>query len=258
MLKNFFTAACGLFIVSSLAFCQEPIRVIPIGDSITAGFHGSPSGSYRQVVQERLDAVGTAYDFVGNFRRGNADVFDTDHQGIPGAAIAGTLETVGSPLQEYDPDFALILLGTNLHFSSPDSDFASDYRELFEHINENTSDISIVISTVPGFGDGFGSLPGSVDFRNEFVFPAINAGIRQAASEFENVTVVDLFSEFDIETDLASDGVHPNLFGQQKLGNLFADELISQISATSVSSIPEPSGISVVVGFCLLLRRIRR
>ena len=257
-MKLLITLFCMLSCSSSI-LGEEPYIIMSIGDSITSGGHGNPSGFYRQTTQERLTEVGIGFDFVGDFRSGNPDVFDNEHQGITGAWLGATFRTLPSPLEAHDPDFALVLLGTNVHNNPPDDDFASNYRELLQFITDRTSDVSIIIATVPGFSDDFGPngfTQEDIDFRNEQVFPAINAGIRTAAAEFDNTVVVDYSAIIDLETDISFDGVHPNLFGQQKLGNLFADELVAQIGVAV--PVPEPSGFVVLTLMAFAIVSLRR
>ena len=255
----------GVFSVfgSSTLLADDPISIISIGDSITGGFHGTPSGTYRETVQDRLNLEGYNFDFVGEYRAGNAG-YDRDHQGSSGASIQRITNTIAPVLQNNQPDYALVLAGTNNHFAAPDLDaFVDLYTELAETINENSPDVSIIFSTVPKFGYDFPArnywTDAFVDQRNSVTFPNINAAIELVASRYDNVTTVDFFSEIDIETDLAADRIHPNLFGQQKLGDLFADELIGQLSATAV---PEPSNgillIAASLGWIVLQTRRRK
>jgi hypothetical protein len=161
----------------------------------------------------------------------------------------------GSVVNENQPDFALILAGTNNHWQAPVfDDFVDRYDSLLRMIRDNSSQTSIIISTVPKFGYDRPDTPywtdEFVDTRNNILFPNMNLAINSVAERFDNVTVVDLYSEIDITTDLSVDGVHLNLYGQEKLGHLFGGEVIRQINA-----VPEPSvgGVTLFAFLMLLL-----
>src|SRR5689334_13802099 len=64
------------------AAAATPLRVMPLGDSITWGV-GSPSGnSYRSFLANKLTAEGHTLDFVGSGRNGTMS--DPDNEGHSG------------------------------------------------------------------------------------------------------------------------------------------------------------------------------
>lgn len=227
------------FVVSASDVSADVV-IMPFGDSVTAGFHGDPPGSYRQELQTRLEGEGIAYDFVGQYSRGDKD---PDHRGHSGAKIEYMIDNFGPAVAQFQPDFVLVLAGTNNHFSVPDFDaFFALYDKLVHTIIDNSPQSSIVISTVPKFGYDRVFSPlltywtdEWVDNRNAVTFPNMNAAIYAVADNYPNVEVVDFYSAIDISTDLSQDAVHPNLYGQQKLAKLFGDELLHQLS-----TVPEP------------------
>jgi len=182
----------------------EVVTIMPVGDSITAGYNGPPTelrGSYRQELGTLLSGAGIEHDFVGEFERGPGD---NEHQGVSGASIGRMTLDYGPAIETYQPDYALVLAGTNNHFDEPnDAYFAQQYRDLLNTIRDNSPETTIVISTVPKFG--YDRVPETsywtndfVDFRNDETFPSMNRAIRQVASEFQDVTVVDYYATFDI------------------------------------------------------------
>lgn len=258
-----FRSACSIACLS-LLFCAssraDTVTVMPIGDSITAGTNGSPSdlrGSYRYELGLLLGQAGIDVDFVGEFKRG---LGDNDHQGVSGAPISAMVDNFGPAIAIHQPDYALVLAGTNNHFQGPDDEFfVENYTNLINTIRDNSPNTSIIISTVPKFG--YDRIPETaywtnefVDFRNSETFPSMNRAIRQVANQFNDVAVVDFYAELDIQQDLVPDAVHPNLYGHQKLANLFYGELSSQISA-----VPEPaSAVGLLVLSAGVLSRRRR
>lgn len=203
--------------------------VMSMGDSHTIGGHGSPSGRYRTELNNSLFADGIDANFVGEFSAQGR------HQAVAGKGIGYMTNHFGSAVANYQPDVILVLAGTNNHFAPPVfSDFVDRYNGLLDMIEANSPGSEVIISTVPKFAYDRPDTPywtdEWVDYRNEVVFPNMNDAIYHVASSRDWVSVVDLYSIVDIENDYATDAVHLNLYGQQKLAGLFHRAL----------TIPEP------------------
>jgi lysophospholipase L1-like esterase len=97
---------------AAAAVAARPIRIMPLGDSITWGV-GSPStSSYRAALWDRLTAqAGYAVDFVGSQRSGALP--DTDNEGHSGWRIDEIAANVDGWLGTYQPDVVLLHIGTN-------------------------------------------------------------------------------------------------------------------------------------------------
>src|SRR5689334_8226516 len=92
MLKVF----CGALLAALLAVppvasastvdaAAAPVRVMPLGDSIT---QGGSIGGYRLDLGTKLRAAGRSIDFVGSLTDGPASMPDRNHEGHPGWTIA--------------------------------------------------------------------------------------------------------------------------------------------------------------------------
>ena len=110
------TTVLFAFILSAVAFAA-PIKIMPIGDSITYGQGWDPQGGYRAVLREKLVTAGYDVDYVGT-QSGNpgtlAQSGDIQHEGHPG----WTVERVTSALPEWfakvdAPHVILLKIGTN-------------------------------------------------------------------------------------------------------------------------------------------------
>lgn len=258
----------GTVLLSLLYYCSlcsighAEVSIMPLGDSITVGYQGAPAGSYRQELQTILNDAGIDHDFVGDFRKGSFS--DPDHQGTTGYTIDDMIVAYGPSIRAHNPDIVLVLAGTNNHWQSPVvSEFETRYQSLVDLIRTNAPASKIILSMVPKFGyDPSESSYWTdewVDNRNENIFPVMNAAISLVAAVNPNTTVVDFHSAIDVQTDLASDAVHLNLNGQQKLARLFGDEIIRLNSVT----IPEPSMLAFPASMFVLFtsrhrRKIRR
>jgi len=129
---------------------RKPLRILPLGDSITRGSYlskavGLPhpdSGGWRKALQDKLRATGLTFDFVGELnyaafgRDGVVDPnFDPDHQGLAGFSNAriltgGVVPTppdvhtalgvkeitahgIAEVLEKQQPDVSLLMSGAN-------------------------------------------------------------------------------------------------------------------------------------------------
>ncbi|MEV4136514.1 GDSL-type esterase/lipase family protein [Dactylosporangium sp. NPDC049742] len=94
------------------AVTTRPVKVMPLGDSITWG-EGSPTtSSYRAPLYSRLVAnAGYNIDFVGSQRSGSLP--DTDNEGHSGWRIDQIAASANGWLATYQPDVILLHIGTN-------------------------------------------------------------------------------------------------------------------------------------------------
>ncbi len=122
------------------AMAKEPLRIMPLGDSITQG--GGPDHSYRGFLQQQLNAAGYSYDFVGSYGnivppggeatwawadetqsnyRGSLDRDFEGHGGFQAGqpeAVVGykdhmLAQMVPTDIPLFQPDIVLLHIGTN-------------------------------------------------------------------------------------------------------------------------------------------------
>ncbi|MFG2039984.1 GDSL-type esterase/lipase family protein [Dactylosporangium sp. NPDC048998] len=94
------------------AVATRPIRIMPLGDSITYGVGSPSSSSYRAALWNRLAVqAGYAIDFVGSQQSGALP--DTDNEGHSGWRIDQIAANVDGWLATYQPDVVLLHIGTN-------------------------------------------------------------------------------------------------------------------------------------------------
>jgi lysophospholipase L1-like esterase len=126
--------AAGGFAPADATSLPRPLRIWPLGDSITVGFSEPQSspGGYRTVLDQVLSQVGTAHRFVGSWSTNSSVTLDlrdqSHHDGHNGyrvdqvrrdldAVAHGETDIGGRWLtraaQPLNPDVALVLLGTN-------------------------------------------------------------------------------------------------------------------------------------------------
>ncbi len=113
-------------VVTAKANAAAPIRILPLGDSITQGGRADRAEyTYRYPLYFRLKEAGYNVDFIGSLNKGlNSDAvwpdkkgvaFDLDHEGHYGWKTAAVRDKLDEWMKAYSapPDIALIHLGTN-------------------------------------------------------------------------------------------------------------------------------------------------
>jgi lysophospholipase L1-like esterase len=88
-----------------------PLRILPLGDSITWGFYnGQGTNGYREQLRTRLVAAGASVDLVGTLRSGT--MTDNENEGHSGWVISQVRGVLG-PALAFQPNVVLIHLATN-------------------------------------------------------------------------------------------------------------------------------------------------
>lgn len=129
---------------------SDPVRIVPIGDSITQGRGwGVPTYSYRYPLWKMLIDAGVDLDFVGSLNGGfesnpswpayNDIPFDLDHEGHWGWRTDSIRDSLANWLGGYTPDIALILLGTN--DAGPDNTEGLSHAQSADRTKEEIRDI---------------------------------------------------------------------------------------------------------------------
>jgi hypothetical protein len=134
-----------------------PIKVMPLGDSITVGKYSgtntsSPGGDfddigYREDLYTLLTGAGYTIDFVGTTSNGVfADPDHEGHNGVTDEYIADNIynEDDGENwLNLYSPDVVLLHIGTNLLDPDP-----SDVQDILDEIDDYESDMSSTLIVI--------------------------------------------------------------------------------------------------------------
>jgi|GEM_PF-1313828 len=201
----------------------EPVRIMPLGDSIT----GSP-GCWRALLWRDLtDAGYTNIDFVG-FRAGDGCGFPYDHENeghggmlVTNLARSGQLSTW---LSATNPDIVLMHFGTNDVWSSlPTQTILDAYSTLVSQMRANNPNMTILVAQIIPMDSARSCATCAQGVQ------ALNAAIPAwAASEStaqSPVIVVDQWTGFDTDAD-TYDGVHPNASGDAKIAQNWLEALI--------------------------------
>jgi len=119
------TILTALFLIIGVArsFAGGPVKIMPVGDSITAGEHYKfpaleERTGYRKALYDMLVGDGYQVDFVGSQSHGMRpedakDWYDWNSEAYPGWTIPAIASKVNTALREYRPDILLVHVGTN-------------------------------------------------------------------------------------------------------------------------------------------------
>lgn len=119
-----YLASILLALLLSCCYAQdEPIKIMPVGDSITAGEHyGHPALNercgYRKELYQKLTNAGKNVDFVGTQSHGmrspnDKDWYDWNNEAYPGWKIPDIARMLKISLEINQPDILILHVGTN-------------------------------------------------------------------------------------------------------------------------------------------------
>jgi acyl-CoA thioesterase I len=206
-----------------------PLRIMPVGDSITAGVWGAPNlseATYRYWLHEGLVDAGFGFDFVGphNAHPSGGGYFaqgtwDHDSFSTPGWRVSNMGLGIHQTVTAYDPQVLLVLIGINdlLSGGTPEA-AALDLESALLAARAASPTLDLLVAKIPPAGP---SLDESVRQYNglvESLTARLDAGDARART-------VDLFEGFDRQLH-SYDDLHPNATGEQ----LIADRWLSGLS----------------------------
>ena len=245
---------------------QPPLKIMPLGDSITAGYGSDATGGYRLPLQQKLAAAGIAYQFVGTQATHNptpapAQPNHEGHDGWTMSQIDGIVKGVGSVVTQYNPDVIFLMIGTNdlIPNSLDGTAISVVYKGLLDDIFAAKPSVTVLVSPViynrvadPIRTDDFnigGRIFGGPNGQTVIGYSSggLDSLVASYASAGKHITFVsDMRTTMGV-SDL-SDGIHPTAAGYNKMAGVWA----SAIPAT----VPEPGTLLTAVGAGgLLLRR---
>jgi len=241
-MKSFgrFLRTLGLFlgIGASVAVSEAqtpPMRVLPLGDSLTSGVSTSVvQGAYRNRLYTLLTNAGYVVDYVGTKTdSSNPSLPDTDHEGNGGyrieqiqAGLAGYLNSVE------DPDVILLLAGTN--------DFSQNFNlasvqtrmaDLIADIATRRPFAKIIVANLPLRTDDPTKEAQQVAYNN--ALPGI---VNNQVSQGRQVSLVDMHAAW-VAGDLV-EGVHPNQVGYNKMADVWLPGIQSVIAPLGTTNPP--------------------
>jgi lysophospholipase L1-like esterase len=210
----------------------EPVRIVPIGDSITQGGRKDREEyTYRYPLFCKLKDAGFDFDFIGSLKTGlYADAkwpdykeqpFDADHEGHYGWKTAAVREKLQGWADNYPApaDIALIHLGTNDQGSKDfDKDIITPMKEMVKILRDKNPKVVIIFSHL-NFNGGT-----ALQIR-----PLVNKMAEEISTKESPVLTVNMYEGWIEDpkkegTD-TFDWAHPNPQGQKKMADRFYEKM---------------------------------
>jgi PKD repeat protein len=202
-------------------------RLMPLGDSITAGVGEPPPGQrlgYRQKLFNDLLAAGYAVDFVGGLNEPATASFDSDHEGHSGDRDDEIADAVIGYLNANPADIVLLHIGTNgFDTAALDIENILINIDTWENLNNPVTVIlARIIDDVP-------------NFLADLDVTTFNDNVAQmvALRPSDNVVLVDmesgaglLYGNFSPGPDM-NDNLHPKQSGYEKMATVWLDTLVT-------------------------------
>ena len=193
---------------------QPPVRIMPLGDSITQGY----TESYRRPLWLALRKAGWDVDFVGSMSQGYAggvesNDYDSDHEGHWGWFADEVLERIDEWSAEAEPQIVLMHLGTNDVGSGQDiSETTDEIRQIVKRLRAHNPHVHVLLAAI---------IPVAHEMAQERI-RRFNLQLAALAEELDTassrIVLVDHFTGFDARQD-TYDGIHPNDGGNNKMSN---------------------------------------
>ncbi|WP_328550367.1 MULTISPECIES: ricin-type beta-trefoil lectin domain protein [unclassified Streptomyces] len=237
------TAALGMTaagVAPASAASNTPLRVMPLGDSITWGVGSSTGNGYRGPLWNELAADGHPLDFVGTVRNGSMS--DPDNEGHSGYRIDQIAALADASLTRYRPNVVTLHIGTNdLQGASQANDAIAGLKSLVNQITADVPDATVLVA----------SLVVSTSSSEEQWRGTYNQAIPQIVSQAQ--AVGKHVAYVDMSSLTTADPLHPNDSGYQKMADAFHRGIQSADSAGWLRNpAPAPARAqSGIAGKCL-------
>lgn len=219
----------AVIVLANTASAQ--VKIMPLGDSITKGWHGSLyADGYRKPLYTHLTTAGYYFDFAGSQADGNFP--DPNHEGHSGwqADTDGTDDILGQVynwLTVNPADIVLLHIGTNdVSYYGEDANEVSD---ILDEIDRFSTDIKVVLALIINRNP---YCPRTAQYNID-----LNNMAQSRIAAGDDITIVDMESALDYDTDLI-DTVHPNDDGYAKMAGVWFAALDDILTPPAITSMP--------------------
>lgn len=212
--------------------CDAPLRVMPLGDSITRG-SGSPFFTgYRQPLYTNLRGAGYDVDFVGDERNGGGTAlsFDIDNEGHSGETADWIADRVFSFLNANPADIVLLHIGTNdlLNGDTP-ATATEDVERILERVDDWENDNNELVVVLARIINRATVDPQTSEYNNQLAEMAqsrIDGG--------DQIVLVDMENSAGLEYQESGpdwgDSIHPSYHGYQKMAALWLSRMRNELA----------------------------
>ncbi|MFC4065485.1 FG-GAP-like repeat-containing protein [Actinoplanes subglobosus] len=206
------------------------LRVMPLGDSITAGAGSSRGRGYREPLWYKVrNQTAFTMDFVGSQREGA--VPDPQHEGHRQWKIKDIDGNVESWLTSYSPDVVLLHIGINDLDKGGDPEGASDdLEDLLTKIFTAKPGVTVILA---------GLLPSAPVAAQAARF---NIAAQQIVADRAAAGDRIRYVEFPVTADQMTDRLHPADTGYAVIAETYFTALRQVVAEGGTTTSPAPSG----------------
>lgn len=232
--SHYFKIFISLALLASFTFggdlAAQQIRIMPLGDSITHGEHGSsPIGGFRDDLADLLLDEGVNFDMVGTLHDGTS--YYPWHEGHPGETARYLASNVYYWLNETYPDIVLLHIGTNdINSGYSNQTIRDDIETLIENIWDYNPDLPVLLCSLIPRDDSYNNTNTDLCRRvHQLTIEKLYEGkpIRYVGQNEIWVT------NYNWENDYLYDAFHPNNDGYYVMADVYFNVLMNQITGTS-------------------------
>lgn len=193
-----------------------PLRIMPLGASITHGVGSSTGNGYRAFLRDRLSGNGNAVQYVGSNPGG--DMTNPENEGWPGYIVDEVKGKAEANVGPTRPNLVLINAGTNDCTRNVDiPNVGVRVARLMDAVWAGSPDATIVMSTLLR------------NAANPDQFASYNEQIKGLVWDWQNqgrrVVLADMQGDGSPGLDLIPDGTHPNDQGFEMMSNIWFDAI---------------------------------
>lgn len=228
--KRFFSSWLLFFLlVGPLAAYGQMIQIMPLGNSITHGEHGStPIGGYRDDLANMLLTEGTNFNFVGTLHDGTT--FYPWHEGHPGWSADWIKNFVADYVTWTEPEIVMIHLGTNDFAQNFSADQIRHHLEtIIDRIHAVNPQIIILLATIiPKKEDTLGEH----DALNRRIWLLVQEKLDEGLPIYYCGVNALFKTNPGWEYSYMFDTLHPNNDGYNVIARVFYKSLMNVMSST--------------------------
>ena len=220
-------------LMSLSLFATDPVRIMPLGDSITDGTDAAHTTAaekiaYRGSLWTKLSSGGYSVDFVGSQASGSDyhstdPTFDIEHEGYTSETADKIASEVHGYLSTNHADIVLLHIGTN--DLTPDGDNTDQTVTYVEQILINidiySTDTKVILALII---DRKSSDPETISFNAKLKTMA-----QTRIDNGDDIIIVDMEHDAGIGAADMYDELHPNDTGYAKMADLWYSALQSAI-----------------------------
>jgi len=213
--------------VLQTTLAEDPLRILPVGDSITHGYWSGITtdyNSYRRELKNLMESNGYGVDFVGGLSDGNFP--DNQHDGHDGWHADQVLSHIAGWMTDTEADIVLLHIGTN-DLNGNNTNTTAEVSNILDAIQTANSNATVVLSLIIGI-QGDPLLQAAVSTFNSNVNTMAQARIFDG----DDLLVVDMENGAGIDYDSSdmNDRLHPSQLGYDKMATNWYPAVVQAIA----------------------------